>query len=336
MKTFQEALAICEKEKDGFYLSAFMFQAWLGQLLLDAAAQYAEKKDPRDRSMQNGQAWRAFLDLFRRPAVQTPESSNQPPSTSSPPPPALSDSDLPHILSDLLRFAGCDDPMSEWLANAAIPLSIEHDCTGDYIGPKSLATARLPKEAADLARRSIARWCDWLDACIHYRTHQFWHLAPACFDPDPEKRELALLGTIQRHAAGQTESSRARWQSHFSEAAERFKDSPKWSTLGKAMSAQSDRLWPYHDIDAIIISLWPLLKKHNWTYRDLLNVASEIISLSSINHKRSTINYPLDSEQSLATYCTNVLGLRKSAKGVTAKTGKPPGHDIALRFFTKP
>ena len=37
MKTFQEALAICEKQKDGFYLSAFMFQAWIGQLLLDAA-----------------------------------------------------------------------------------------------------------------------------------------------------------------------------------------------------------------------------------------------------------------------------------------------------------
>ncbi len=313
MKTFAEARAISEKLQDGFYLSAFMLQAWIGKLLLEAASQYAEKKDPRDRSLQSGQSLLGFNEIFPRPP----------------------DSDLPHILSDLLRFAEHDDPMAALLSSALVPLSLEHDSTGDYIGPKTKDAARRPKDGAALVLRSIARWCDWLDAGIHLQTHAFWHFAPACFDPDPDKRELALLGTIQRHVGDQSESARAHWQWHFGDAAERFKDSPKWPTLGKAMSSQSDRLWPYRNVDTIIISLWPLVKKHNWTYHDLLHTAREIRSASSGVSASTVSVYPLDTEQSLATYCTNVLGLSKKMKGTSAKPGKPPGHNIALRLFIK-
>src|SRR5439155_1192960 len=118
--------------------------------------------------------------------------------------------------------------------------------------------------------------------------------------------------------------AKAYWQWHFLGIAERFKDSPKWLTLGKAMSAESDRLWPYREVDGLVITLWPLVKKHNWTYRDMLNVIRPTL-------KRPKA-YPCEREQDFATYCTNVLGLRKTRKGVSAKDGRPVGWVVARRL----
>jgi hypothetical protein len=303
MKSVAEATALCEQEKDGFYLTAFAVQCWLGQLVVQTAAEYAEKKNPKDRSLQSGQAWQGFLNLVPQPEV------NQ---------------DLPAILSHLFRFAEYEDPLAALLRHALIPLSVEHDCTGDYFGPKTMDIAKHPKDGPQLARRSLVRWCDWLDALIHFRTHQHWHLSPACFDPDPDKRELAALGANQRHLAHLDESAKAHWLWHLSEAAEHFKDSPKWPTLGQAMSADSNRLWQYADVDTLVIGFWPLVKQYNWTYRDLLNVIRPAI------HRPDT--YPCAAEQDFAAYCTNILGLRKTTKGRTAKNGCPPGHDIALQL----
>ena len=302
MKSVADATALCEKEKDGFYLTAFAAQCWLGDLVVRAAAEYAGNKDPKERQLQSGQAWQGFLKLFGQ----------------------AEDKDFPVLLSHLFRFAEHDDPLANLLRLALHPLSVEHDCTGDYFGPKTLDVAKHPKEGLQLARRSIARWCDWLDALIHFQTHQHWHLAPACFDPDPDKRELAALGTSQRHLAHLDEAARTRWLWHFSEAAERFKDSPKWPTLGKAMSAEADRLWQYADVDTLVISLWPLVKEYNWTYRDLLNVIRPGV-------KRPEA-YPCTSEQDFTAYCANVLGMRKTGRGVTAPDGRPKGYEIAWQL----
>src|SRR5207247_356933 len=46
---------------------------------------------------------------------------------------------------------------------------------------------------------SLHHLCSWLDAVVHLHVHELWHLAPVCFDPDPERRDLALLGVGQRH-----------------------------------------------------------------------------------------------------------------------------------------
>src|SRR5690242_424956 len=64
MRTREDAVALSEKEKDNFYITAFMIEAWLGQTVLDNVAEYAEKKNPRERAMQTGQAWRLFLEVF--------------------------------------------------------------------------------------------------------------------------------------------------------------------------------------------------------------------------------------------------------------------------------
>ena len=111
-------------------------------------------------------------------------------------------------------------------------------------------------------------WCDWLDSTIHLRTHRRWHIAPECFDPDPEKRELAALGNAQRHLATLDPRAQVCWLWDFASAAQKYQDSPKWAALGTAMSAESDRLWLYPDVDTLVIALWPLVKAYNWTYRD--------------------------------------------------------------------
>jgi hypothetical protein len=306
MKSVADAVALCKKEEDNFYVTAFMFEVWLGKIVMEGAAEYAEKKNAKDRTMQTGQAWRGFLNEFGH----------------------AKDNEFHHILQSLYRFAEYDDVQAHILLRSITPLSYEHEGYGDYIGPKTLKVLKRPAEAVRMARRSIERWCDWIDALIHYQTHAGWHLQPARFDPDPEKRELAALGINQRNFAGMNDFSKTWWQWHHGEAAESFKKSPKWSTLGEAMASEKERIWNYPDLDAGIISLWPLLKLHNWTYRDLLAVVRMFLPAP---HR-----YPLESEPELATYCQNVLGLRKSgSQGRSSPDGKPRGWEVALRLCPK-
>lgn len=68
------------------------------------------------------------------------------------------------------------------------------------------------------------------------------------------------------------ERAQACWLADFATSAEHYQNSPKWSTLGKAMADDSNRQWQYQDVDTLVIALWPLVKAYNWTYRDLLNV----------------------------------------------------------------
>lgn len=280
-----------------------MFEAWLGSHILEIAAEYAEKKRAQDRRLQTGQAWRGFLQLFGH----------------------VKDEDFHHLLSHLYRFAEYDDVQAHTLCRAIIPLSFEHECFSDYIGPKTIEMVKHPAEVVKLARRTVERWCDWIDALVHFETHAGYHLQPEKFDADPHKRELAALGINQRNYAQMSDFSKAWWQWHHGEAAERFKDSPKWSTVGKAMAADNERIWNNPDLDLALITCWPLLKKSNWTYRDLLVVVEKILP----EHQR----YPLESEPELATYCQNVLGLRKAGpKGRTSPDGKPPGWEVAMKL----
>jgi hypothetical protein len=64
MKSMQDAVAISKKEQDNFYVTAFLIEAWLGQVVLDATAEYAEKKNAKDRRMQAAQSRRGFLKVF--------------------------------------------------------------------------------------------------------------------------------------------------------------------------------------------------------------------------------------------------------------------------------
>lgn len=293
------AQAASQTQHDPFLLTAFFLQRWLIDLTLRATAEYAQNKNPAARSLQLGEAWRALGELFN----------------------TESGAHFPRLLSSLLRFSLSDNSPRNLIRLALVPLSVEHRCTGDYLGPQTIKTPKSRREANELARRTIVRWCDWLDAAIHLRTHRHWHFAPECFDPDPEKRELAALGNAQRHIATLDSCARAAWLWDFTDASERYKDSPKWVTLGRAMSSQSRRSWPYARVDTLIIALWPIVKAYNWTYRDLLNFIRPALARPHA--------YPCACEQDFAAYCVNVLGLRKTAKGSTAPDGRPPGYQLA-------
>lgn len=315
MTDFADAEALYAAEKDPFYLAAFLIQHWLGGLLLTAAAEYAEKKNPKERSLQSGQAWRSFADLFN----------------------LTEDKRCCYLLGCMLRFSVAEKSTANSLRRALVPLSIEHRRPGESSGLKRIQTDIIAKQDDDLARRTITRWCDWLDAAVHLRTHQRWHTAPAIFDPDPQVRELAALGNAQRHLAHLSERARTCWLIDFAAACDRYKNSPKWAALGKAMAAASSPnggrsgegdVWTYEQLDTLVLSLWPLVKQHNWTYRDLLSVIRPVL-------KRPKA-YPCERDQDFATYCVNVLGLRKAGKGVTARNGKPTGYEIARQLITGP
>lgn len=302
MKSQEDAQALCEKEQDPFYYDAFMLEWWLGHLTLTAATEYAEKKNARERRMQDGEALRSFMTPFHH----------------------AKDAEFPHVFDSLLRFAEYDDVQAAMLREAMRPLAVEHECYGDFIGPKTMEVAKQPGLAVPLMRRTVERWCEWLDALVHWETHEMYHLSPVSFQADADKRELAALGINQRAYAHLSAFGKGWWHWHHGEAVERFTDSPKWRAVGEAMSSEATRHWNYPDVDAAIISLWPLVKRHHWTYRDLRNVLKDILP----NHRR----YPCEREQDLATYCANVLGLLKSAKGKTEKHGRPQGYDVALRL----
>lgn len=305
MKSMDDAVSLCEKENDNFYLDAFMLEAWIGTAVLDAAGEYACKKKAKCRRMQSGQAWRRFGELFGH----------------------AKKNEFPHIWGSLLRFAEYDDTQSEMLRYSVIPLSFEHQLFGDYIGPNNTEILNRPAEAIALLRRSLERWCEWLDSLIHFETHASWHKLPSKFDPDPEKRELAALGVNQRFFADMDDFSRKWWEWHHGQAAERYKNSPKWQTIGAAMSDQTEKVWNYPEVDTATISLWPLLKRNNWTYCDLMNVVRQIVCRPGF--------YPLREEKEFASYCINVLGLHKTGSGKTAQNGRPPGYEVAMRLCTK-
>lgn len=303
MKTMDDAVAICEKEHDNFYVTAFMIEAWLGEATVRAVTEYAEKKDAKDRRMQSGEVGRLFQEGFGH----------------------CKDFDFQHLFGAILRFAAYDDVQSRMVMKAFIALWVEQPPPEP---PKhKLTPADVARGVAEM-RTTLSRLCEWLDAVIHWQEHRLFYHSPVSFDPDPEKRELAVLGVNQRYFSKLSDFSKQWWEWHHGEAAERFKDSQKWPTVGKAMAATDTRQQKYPDVDEAIICLWPMLKKHNWTYRDLMNVANAALA------KPPT--YPCDREQDFAAYCNNVLGLRKSGgSGKTAPDGKPAGFDVAMRLCSR-
>ena len=64
MKSLEEAEALCQQKRDGFYLDAFYIETWLGAVFSAAQEEYAGKKEAKQRQMQTGQAWRSFMHYF--------------------------------------------------------------------------------------------------------------------------------------------------------------------------------------------------------------------------------------------------------------------------------
>lgn len=300
MKTFDDAMTLCEREHDNFYLTLFMFQVWLGELSIQTRDEYAEKKSAVQRRLQTGRALEIFDRYFGHTKAE----------------------EYFHIIHSLCRFSQYDDSQSDMAFQALSQFFCEES---PPTPPSSRPTLEEVRTATTQARHFIVRFCDWLEAVAHRQTHAMYYWSPVSFDFDPAKRELAALGINQKIFAELSKNEKEWWFWRHGEAAERFKDSPKWPMIGQAMSSVKTRKQKYPQLDMAIISCWPLVKKHNWTYLDLCNVLNALLPKMDAR--------PLQREHDMATYCNNVLGLRKETNdGVTAKNGKPAGFDLALRL----
>jgi len=126
-KTVEDAVALAEKERGNFYVTAFMIEAWLGEITMRACDEYAKTKEASERRMQTGEAHRLFQVGIGDAA----------------------DGEFPPIVSCLVRFIEYDDPQAETLARAWWALGAEHEVEGhplEAIGGKS------PAEMMTLAR----------------------------------------------------------------------------------------------------------------------------------------------------------------------------------------
>jgi hypothetical protein len=283
-------------------MTAFMLEARLGEVTCRIVDEFANERSASKRDFQTGVAAELYVRMFGH----------------------VPDSELHHLFQSVLRFAGYDDPQSRllgkafWATSKEMPIQ-EWSAYGKPVSHTNLAA---------FIRSVLRRICDWVDAFSHAQMHAFSHWAPVAFDPDPEKRELALLGFQHRGFHAMTDFQKTWWQWHHQEASERLSDPAKWSMVGKGMTSEATTLQNYPALDEAVILFWPLMLKHHWTYRDMANVLRSVAP--------SPISYPCEREQDLATYCANVLGLRKKGKkGKTTKDGLPPGSEIARALCGK-
>lgn len=300
LQSFRD-VALGRIEQDGFYLDSLLIHAWLNQLLVQGVADYAERKHPKNWGMQTGQAQRAFLQIFGH----------------------IREEELHRLLQSYYRFTEYDDPLAAILFRALVPLSIEHESQYDFIRSRISDVAERPREFVLSMQETLDRWCDWVDAVIHLQVHGHWHLSPECFPQDARSQFVASPG-IQRCLAPITDSGVPTPGFFLSRGSLRGKQPPKWPVLAREMSSPPQRPWAYPEADEAIISLWPLVNRHNWTYTDLLRVLRDLLSEASV--------YPCQTERNLATYCTHTLRLRKNGHGKTAREDRPSGYHVALRL----
>jgi hypothetical protein len=237
------------------------------------------------------------------------------------------DTEFHRITQNMYRFTTCDDPLAVILFRALNALSLEHESLGDSRGrraPDFSEYSKRPREAVRWMRESMDRWLEWVDAFVHLQVHAQWHLAPECFDPNPQKREAAIQALKQHRL----EQFRALMQANpprpNSDSTQFYRDLPIWQVVPQTAISRPQRPWPHPELDEAIITLWPLIKRHNWSYMDVLNVMSDLINCSDL--------YICQTERNLAIYCFNTLRLRKLGHGKTARLDRPSGYTVAIRL----
>ena len=180
------------------------------------------------------------------------------------------------------------------------------------------------------ARRDLLRLCDWIESRIHFLIHNAWYCAPDCFSDDPDRVHLANIGITQRYFASLAERDQKRWEGiHARAAVKHQRDLKTWGVVGKVQRNPEPRTWTHPDIDGLIIGLWPLVGRYNWTYTDLLKVLEKLLPPPIYEGERV---YPLDSAESLKVHCRSICGLTKATKGKSAEK-LPQGWKIAQRLF---
>ena len=159
-----------------FQVNAIVGQVWLMQLRKNAQARYAHRSGPDRAPMQTGYAWRSFRTFFE----------------------PLSAIELVRLFENLLRFASLDAcPTARAFFLAYAPLAFEHDYYREYIGPGVWSPPLGLNKAARRVRRTLQRWCDWLEALVHLQVH--CELYPEAVQLELDKTIILLWPLAKRH-----------------------------------------------------------------------------------------------------------------------------------------
>jgi hypothetical protein len=299
----EEAIEVARVKGDAFYLAAYRLRVMHETLGEFYTREFSEKKNQRERTLQGDIAWTLFNEQFRVFMGM--------------------DSGLP-FLGDLMRYgqhAGkhCEDvAMAVLFSRADLPIP--------ELGAEEPVDVMLLR-VAQLFRVLFRRICDWLEAFQHLDTYRLYANAPVLFQPNAIGRDLAQLGFLHRVFPWLDADTQTAWLADYEELAAQHASTPRWKIVEEARTTNRTGAPKHPLIDQATIMLWPLMKQHNWTYRDLITVLAQVLP----EHR----GYPCDREQSMAAYCPNVLGLRKTGRPGRSRTGEGlPGLALARLIFS--
>jgi len=321
--TREEARAYSDKVGDSYFEIAYCVEWVLNVCAKKMRDQYADapKNAPRPK-MQTG--------LVRE--LLCPEESKAPPESYA------------AVLKGCVRFANEETGQGNNLRCALNRFDCERQFETDTIGQqvrramasRGLSCKNQPEDLltqialghADNARSVLVRLCDWMESRLHFITHRAWYNCPESFSDDPDTRHLADLGMSERCLGKLSERDSEIFHSLLDRAATKYSnDLRKWETVGRVHHDPQPRIWTHPKVDRLLIAVWPLVLRHNWTYSDLLKVSGKL--LSDDGH-----HYPLDTAHDLKVHCRTTCGLTKTAKGKSSD-GFPAGWPIAERLFSR-
>lgn len=304
-KNMDECRAYCEEKGDNFYLTAFLFEVWSGIIITKIVEQYATIKSGR-RHLQTGIGWEAWKAVFGH---ATPD-------------------DWPHILESFERFTRCDTPEGEMIGKVCALMAMEDQ----YAEPVSVSSfsARVPSGEATFAsllecmQYYFQRMAEWMEALLHWDTHQMAAVAPITFGSTEAQRELANIGLMQAGFAGLSEHGKEWWQFRHEALAKEFAGQRDWRLVGKAQSLEKFGELRQPAVDELTVHWWPLLTRYHWTDRDMRRLLKRVVP-----HPDA---YPLREDKEFADYRKKALGLlkAKTRRDKSSQDGKPTGWRMAM------
>ena len=137
-----------------FYLNSLVAQVWFLQLREHIQARYAQGPGLQQNAVQTGYGWRSFCHVFG----------------------PLKPIELVRLFENLLRLANYEGYLpARTFFLAYAPLAFEHDTSGEYIGPGVWTPGAGAAQATRRVRRTLRRWCEWLEALAHFQVHELSH-----------------------------------------------------------------------------------------------------------------------------------------------------------------
>ena len=172
---FGQSFKSDSSERALFHVNSLVGQVWLLQLRKRIQASYRNASNPQC-PLQTGYAWRSFSVFFE----------------------PLSAIEMVRLFENLLRFASFEGyPPARAFFFAYAPLAFEHDSSGEFIGPGVWSPPSDCKKAVRRVRRTLQRWCEWLEALTHLQVHcEFRHEAPR---QQLDKAVILLWPLVRRH-----------------------------------------------------------------------------------------------------------------------------------------